>query len=79
MNQHQERAFGIKYKYNDYKLSYSRKTVKYFDANQEQLVKFRASIACLISFNTLDDHYKIDELVGKGSFSSVLFNFQLGV
>ncbi|CAD8209147.1 unnamed protein product [Paramecium pentaurelia] len=57
----QNRAFGIKYK----------KNVKYFEATSEQLQKFRQEISCLIGFHSLDDHYKIDELIGKGSFSSV--------
>lgn len=45
--------------------------MKYFEANTEHLNKFREAITCQISFSSLDEHYKIEELIGKGSFSSV--------
>ncbi|CAD8157722.1 unnamed protein product [Paramecium octaurelia] len=57
----QNKAFGFKYK----------KNVKYFDASPEHLMKFRQAISCLVGFHSIDDHYKIDRMIGRGSFSQV--------
>ncbi|CAD8203608.1 unnamed protein product [Paramecium pentaurelia] len=57
----QNKAFGIRYK----------KNVKYFEASSEQLTKFRQAISCLIGFHSLDEHYKLEKVIGQGSFSKV--------
>ncbi|CAD8075849.1 unnamed protein product [Paramecium primaurelia] len=63
----QNKAFGIKYK----------KNVKYFEASTEQLTKFREAISCFIGFHSIDDHYKIEKMIGSGSFSQVHKVFRL--
>ncbi|KAM3136310.1 hypothetical protein pb186bvf_011609 [Paramecium bursaria] len=55
------KAFGIIF----------RKNIKYFDANPDHLTKFKSQISCQISFGVMEDQYKLEEQIGKGSFSTV--------
>jgi hypothetical protein len=63
-----EIAFGLK----------KRDEIKYFYGEESELRAFRNFIGCRISFGTFNQDYVMGDMLGKGTFSEVLYYLYKG-